>query len=395
MFTVLIYVISRYIPEYLRLLGAHPAIIGLFGSVVMLLAVSYPYLWRYFQKTSNSVDSLALMGTIASSGLLLWLIAPQLGRLEPIPAWVYVLLGVVLIGSWRPIGLETIGITGNSWLREHMPESRLRTKLVQLGGLVAGILLVTALLAAVPGFVIGFQVILAVTAAAGVTAAVIYYHADTEPRTVSTRQFRGWTAILSEVRSLPDGLRPLLIGDTLVQFALGMVSVFIVVTVTSVLEFNAHLFGYQLSASAFFGVLIFLEVSTGLIATVPVSYFTSRNGRCGTVFASFFISALFPLVLIGMATTPLSLGILFAIFGLRFAGRPAREALIAAETGRGGGDKGTESYRLVRDVLTIPSALIGGAIYAISPIFAFVLATVIGILGVREFMEFTVQPLTG
>lgn len=171
-----------------------------------------------------------------------------------------------------------------------------------------------------------------------------------------------------------------------------MVSVFVVVTVTSVLQVEAHVVGYRLEPSTFFGVLLLVELSVALAAVVPTTRLASNAGRVWIVLLGFLVSASFPLLLVGVPATPVVVGVLFAFFGLRLAGRPARRALIADTITETETDGGLESYRLLRDAVTVPSALLGGVLYAISPTFAFTLATVIGVIGVREFMEFAIRP---
>jgi len=80
------------------------------------------------------------------------------------------------------------------------------------------------------------------------------------------------------------------------------------------------------------------------------------------------------------------LAALFAFSGLRFAGLPAHKALIVGPAEADAGGRVTGTYYLVRNVVTIPSALVGGWIYGRSPEVAFALATVVGLVGVAFFV---------
>jgi hypothetical protein len=48
----------------------------------------------------------------------------------------------------------------------------------------------------------------------------------------------------------------------------------------------------------------------------------------------------------------------------------------------------TGAYYLVRNVVVIPSAAVGGAIYAVSPVAAFSVATAVGLVGLVLFVAF-------
>lgn len=393
LFNALIYATSRYVPEYLRATGAHPVVIGLFGSVVMLLAVLYPYLGSYVRDRFDGLGTRHLIGGLVSLGLVCWLVAPQLGRLWAIPTWGYVVVGAVLVGTWRSVGFgTTVASAGDGWLYGQEADLLPVDEPVQFIGLVGAILLLVGVLNSVSDFVAGFQVVLALAASLGATVTALLYCSDVRPGRVSSRTLDGPLAVVSNLRSIPRRLRPLLVGDTLIRFALGMIAVFVIVTVTSVLRVEAHVLGYRLGPSAFFGVLMLVEISVALAASVPAARFSSETGRNAIVLLSALASASFPLLLIGVPATPLAVGILFVVFGLRFAGRPARRELIDVELESGEGAGSAGSYRLVRDILAVPSALTGGVLYAISPSLAFMLSTIVGVIGLRELMEFTIRP---
>ena len=88
-----------------------------------------------------------------------------------------------------------------------------------------------------------------------------------------------------------------------------------------------------------------------------------------------------------LALSPVAVFVaLFAFSGVRFAGLPAHKALIVGPAERDAGGRVTGSYYLVRNAVTIPSAAVGGALYALSPAVAFGTATAIGLAGVGVFV---------
>ncbi len=113
----------------------------------------------------------------------------------------------------------------------------------------------------------------------------------------------------------------------------------------------------------------------------------------------FAVYAVFPALLIFAPADPVVVGLLFAFSGLRFAGLPAHKALIVGPAERDTGGRVSGSYYLVRNLLVIPSAALGGALYggisnpfggsiAGSPTLAFSLATLVGIVGTVYFLIF-------
>ena len=115
---------------------------------------------------------------------------------------------------------------------------------------------------------------------------------------------------------------------------------------------------------------------------------TRRVGLKPVVALGFAVYALFPALLILSPADPLVVALLFAFSGLRFAGLPAHKALIVGPAERNTGGRVTGSYYLIRNTVVIPSALLGGVLYARSPELAFGTATVVGLTGVALFLVF-------
>jgi predicted MFS family arabinose efflux permease len=125
-----------------------------------------------------------------------------------------------------------------------------------------------------------------------------------------------------------------------------------------------------------------------LVSMLPVSRLAERVGLKPVVTAGFAVYATFPVLLINAPPDGWVLGLLFAFSGLRFAGLPAHKAMIVGPAASDAGGRVTGSYYLVRNVIGIPSAAIGGAIYEVSPQIAFTAATAIGIVGTAYYAAF-------
>jgi len=395
---------SRYIPRYLSVLGASAVVIGLFGTVGNVIGAAYPYPGGALSDRIGSRRALTLFGLLSTLGFLVWLVAPLLdslpvvGGVEP---WFWVFVGLFLAQAWKSFGL------GASFavVKQAVPPSRLArgfasTEVFRRTAFLLGPLLAAVILALTVEFTVGFQVILAVAvvfALAATTAQHVLYEPDD---TAIGKSFAGLSEIADDLRGLPPELRPLLVADTLVRFANGMVYVFFIIVVTELREVGLSLGTLTLSPDAFFGVLLAVEMSVALVSMPAAAKLAESVGLKPVVALGFAVYGIFPALLIVAPATPAVFVLLFAFSGLRFAGLPAHKALIVGPAERDAGGRVAGSYYLVRNAVVIPSAALGGALYggftvpstdltyAGSPTLSFALATAVGVAGTAYFLLF-------
>ena len=401
---------SRYVPRYMSTLGAGAVAIGLFGTASNLVSAVYPYPGGALSDRIGSRRALTLFGLASTVGFLVWLFADLFGTvvvppvgttlevagrsvvvgwLEPAAVPVGVFLGLLFAQAWKSLGLgATFAVVKQAVEPEELATGFASTETFRRTAFLLGPLLAAGVLS-VFAFETGFRVVLAVAAAVGFVATVVQ-HELYEPSGDSVgKSFAGVRSVVADLRGMPDELRPLLLGDTLVRFANGMVYVFFVIVVTEFLAVGVDLpVAGSLSPDAYFGVLLALEMLVALLVMVPVSRLSRRVGLKPVVALGFAVYAVFPVLLISAPADAGVLALLFAFSGLRFAGLPAHKALVVGPAERGAGGRVTGSYYLVRNVVVVPSAAVGGAIYAASPETAFTVATAIGLLGVALFLAF-------
>lgn len=172
-------------------------------------------------------------------------------------------------------------------------------------------------------FTASFQFVLAVAVVFGAVGTVIQHVLyDVDERRSSGNQnsessdeasedtiggsFEGIARIRRDLREMPDELRPLLVGDTLVRFANGMVYVFFVLVVTRFLEVGLETtvalggvsYAVDLSPAAFFGYLLGVEMLVALLVMAPAAKAAERVGLKPVVALGFAVYAVFPVVLI-------------------------------------------------------------------------------------------------
>jgi MFS family permease len=401
---------SRYLPEYMVALGASTAVVGLYGTVGNLLGALYPYPGGVLSDRISSRYALTLFGGLSAVGFTIWLLAPALGPLA-IPA---IFLGLLFAQAWKSLGLgATFAVVKQGVRPSRLAAGFASTETFRRTAFLIGPLLAAGLFAAVgtgstesmaDGAVIeAFSLVLAVAvgvALLGTIAQHLLY--DSEGDSFGKR-FEGLTQLRGDLRDLPPELRPLLIGDTLVRFANGMVYVFFVLVVTRLLGVGfaaeiALLGRVSLSPQAYFGVLLGIEMAVALLTMVPVAKLAEGVGLKPVVALGSGVYAVFPALLISAPADAGVLAALFAFSGLRFAGLPAHKALVVGPAERAASGRVTGAYYLLRNVIVIPSAALGAVLYsglalpgfgqvvAGNPTLAFGTATVIGLLGTGYFL---------
>ncbi len=397
---------NRYVPEYMAVLGAGGIAIGLFGTFGNVISALYPYPGGAFSDRVGSRLSLTLFGLASSVGFAIWLVAPWLGTVDlgavVLEPWIWIFVGLLFAQAWKSFGLgATFAIVKQAVEPSRLARGFASTEVFRRSAFLVGPLIAAGVLYVATDFAAGFQYVLAIAVAFGL-AATLAQHSLYDPSGDSFgKEFEGISQIAGDLRALPEPLKPLLVADTLVRFANGMVYVFFVLVVVRVLEVDLTVFGYYLSPAVLFGVLLAIEMVVALVSMPPAAKLAERVGLKPIVALGFAVYAIFPVLLINAPDSALAVGLLFAFSGLRFAGLPAHKALIVGPAEAGAGGRVTGSYYLVRNVIVIPSAALGGLLwegfsnpltgaelFAGSPTLAFTLATVIGLLGTGYFLAF-------
>jgi len=401
---------SRYLPRYMSVLGAGAVAIGLFGTFGNLIGAVYPYPGGALSDRIGSRTALTLFGLASTAGFLVWLFAARFGTvavppvgarvevfgrevvvgwLEPAVLPVGIFLGLALAQAWKSLGLgATFAIVKQAVEPDRLATGFASTETFRRTAFLLGPLFAAAVLS-VFAFETGFRIVLAAAAAVGLGATLAQHYLYDAGGERLGKSFEGLSTLAADLRAMPAELRPLLLADTLVRFANGMVYVFFVIVVTEFLAVGVTLpVVGRLSPDAYFGVLLAVEMLVALVIMVPVSRLSRRVGLKPVVAVGFVVYAVFPVMLINAPESPAALALLFAFSGLRFAGLPAHKALIVGPAESGTGGRVTGTYYLVRNVVVIPSAAVGGAIYAVDPGAAFLAATAVGLVGVALFSAF-------
>jgi MFS family permease len=402
---------SRYLGEYLVALGGSAFVVGLYGTFANVIGAVYPYPGGAISDRIGSRYALTVFGFLSAVGFAVWLAAPASGGLA-VPL---VFVGLVFAQAWKSFGLgATFAIVKQSVPPARLAEGFASTETFRRTAFLVGPLLAAGVFAVLgatdsgsmadPQVVEAFVSVLAIAVVFAVLGTLAQHALYDSAGDDFGKEFEGVSQVVDDLRNLPPELRPLLVGDTLVRFANGMVYVFFVIVVTRFLGVGLSVSlpvagTVDLSPQAYFGVLLGIEMAVALLTMIPVAKLTRRVGLKPVVAVGFAVYAVFPALLIAAPPDAGMLAALFAFSGLRFAGLPAHKALIVGPAERGAGGRVTGSYYLVRNVVVIPSAALGGALYgglAVpgigtfvgSPPLAFGAATAVGLLGTGHFLVF-------
>ena len=400
---------NRYLPEYMVALGASGFVVGLFGTFGNVISAIYPYPGGAVSDRIGSRYALTLFGLLSTLGFLVWLVAPGVGPIAVggliVEPWVWIFVGLVLAQAWKSFGLgATFAVVKQATVPSRLAAGFASTETFRRTAFLVGPVLAAVLIGLRAEFTVSFQFVLAVAVAFGVLGTLVQHVLYDASGDSFGDSFAGLDRVRRDLREMPAPLRPLLVGDTLVRFANGMVYVFFVLVVTQFfqvgLDATVALGGFaydvDLSPQAFFGYLLGVEMLVALLIMVPASKFAERVGLKPVVAVGFAVYALFPVVLIyapalAGSALPLSAVMIavFAFSGLRFAGLPSHKALIVGPAEQGAGGRVTGTYYLVRNTVVIPSAAVGGYLWDfVSPEVAFTVAAVVGLVGTGYFLAF-------
>ncbi|WP_066416221.1 MFS transporter [Halorubrum aethiopicum] len=400
---------NRFLPEYMVALGASGFVVGLFGTVGNVVSAVFPYPGGAISDRIGSRYALTLFGLVSTLGFVVWLVAPSLGTVTvggvAIQPWIWIFVGLLFAQAWKSFGLgATFAVVKQATDPSRLAAGFASTETFRRTAFLVGPVLAAVLIGFHPAFTVSFRYVLAVAVVFGVVGTVAQHVLYDAGEDSIGDSFEGIDRIRRDVRDMPEPLRPLLVGDTLVRFANGMVYVFFVLVITQFYEVGLETtvslagssYGVDLSPAAFFGYLLGVEMLVALLSMAPAAKAAERVGLKPVVGLGFAVYALFPVVLIAgpevlASAMPLSwaMVLVFAFSGLRFAGLPSHKALIVGPAERGTGGRVTGTYYLLRNTVVIPSAALGGYLWEFaSPEVAFAIAAAIGVVGTGYFLVF-------
>lgn len=397
-FSLSINVISWFIPEYMNRTGASFTIIGVYASIALLVETAYPYLYPKLRDLSSKRVVLGI-ATLASKGAVLWVLAGEFGFFIPVPPWLLITAGTMLVMTWQTHGpgalYDEVRIRSQSG-GDHQGGSLTGVEAMKRTGSFLLLLPATFVLVFVGDFAASVQVMASFVAAVGffATASLLVLHDQTSfPDLSYTRP--PLSAIRECLDGLTDDLRSALYGDALVHFSEAMIHVFLIIVIAEYHGIGVTIGPVELPPEAFFGILVALELLVGLGSVLFGHHVAGRLGNETTVLIGGLAAAAFPVVLVLVPANAVLIGLLFGFFGLRFAGVPARRALFRERIEEAvvpnvdhDAETVVQSTHLARDAAAVPGGIVGGLLFTLAPELAFGVAGATALVGLRQFLVF-------
>ncbi|WP_339104141.1 transporter [Haloterrigena salinisoli] len=418
----LIRLAERYLPEFVVAIGRGPIVAG--ALVTLGLGVAAAAAERSSDPTAAETRAIAptaaavASALIAAVGLLAWAGAPTLDILlgTPLSSLGWLAVGIVLLQAWHvrgpakglwPTDTRVASPPSSATAVPDDPSSRrgavdARPTRIVVGaiGVAAAAVFAAAAVASADRVSAGFALVAAAAAAVGLVGAVALgsvgerspllgdrsrregVERDTD---VATDADSALGAVSSAASRLPDRRRWAVIGDALVRVALAGSWPFLILLVVEYRSIGLSIGGLSLAPAAVFGLFVLAEAAGAIVGAVAAPALASRLDRRALLAVGLAVVSLLPMVLVAAPPSAGIVAVLFGLLGCRTAIEPLRPTVGAsARPAPVPGPRLPDAVRTAVRFAVVPAPLIGGLLYAADPIFAFTVATTVGLLGVRE-----------
>lgn len=344
----------RFLPAFLRSLGASALLVGAFGTLKDLLDAAYAWPGGVLTDRLGSRRALLLFGGLTLGGFVAYVASPTVPVL---------FAGLFFVMAWPALGLPaTFALVGEELSSERriagftLQAVLKRVPIVlapPLGGFLIGRFGMHA------GMRTGFAISVVLSLAMLAALRLAFRSRVESPRPRNP-----------EHAALPKVLRRLLAADILIRLCEGLPDVFIVVWVLEVAGLSP----------ARFGVLTSILTATAIVSYAPAVALAGRAEKKSFIILTYVFFTAFPLAVL-LSRTFGALALAFAIGGLREIGEPARKAFIvdaAPEEARG---RVVGLYYALRGFSVAGAAAVGGVLWSVRPSLTFLVAAVLGALG--------------
>jgi MFS family permease len=376
---------ARYLPEYLRWLGASALLVGAFGSLQDLLDAAYAYPGGILSDRLGSRMALLLSGGLTATGLALYLFWNRVAG---------IFAGLLLVTAWRSLGLPaTFAIVAEELsegkrIAGFTAQAVIKRLPIVLAPPIGGLLLERLGMAG--GMRLGFAISLALSIAMLIGMGIAFRsrrdalsHALTPAPSRAEREKTvakspALNPALSrrerEKTRLHPTLRRLLVADCLIRLCEGLPGVFLVLWALEVVRISP----------ARFGLLQSVLMTTAILSYFPAVALAGRAEKKPFVVLTFLFFTLFPVAVV-LSHSFGSLAAAYVVGGLREIGEPARKSLIVDLADAGTRGRSVGLYYSIRGFAVAGAAAAGGALWTIRPALTFFAAAALGAAGTIWF----------
>ncbi len=349
----------RFLPKYLKELGATVFVIGLYDGLRTLLGAVYAYPGGILVDRWGHRRAFLIFNLVSIAGYAVVLL---------IPHWGAVIGGMFLFLSWTCFSLPaTFSLVAETLAanRHSMGigiQSVIKRLPIMVAPIVGGILIDR--FGVIPGVRIGLILSILLSG-----ATILVQRKLTEEPRAPLPEAERWNFWRS-AREFNAPLKRLLLSDILIRFCERIPYAWVVIFAMDYVGMS----GRQI------GLLTMVEMLAATLCIIPAAHFADRHGRERFVVVTFIFFTLFPLSLL-VAKSFTALLIAFAIRGFKEFGDTSRKALIIGycDPQRRGQFVGT--YYLIRDLIVSVGAILGAYLWKVSPEFNFLGAAAFGAAG--------------
>ena len=287
---------KKFLPKYLEMLGAGPAVIGLFGTAEDFFDALYQYPGGWLADRWGRHRAFLAFLAAACVGYLIYFFSP---------AWPFLFVGLAFVMAWQAMASPAIFAT----IADALPKERRAVGFTVQSVLKRIPMIISPLIGGVLMASLGIQKAtrlgLGITLVFAATAVPLLSLMNVRSATSDAVKIRGvWT-------SFHLALKRLLLSDIAIRTCEGLADIFTVLYVTNVT-------GIAISR---YGILVAIQLATSILAYIPGARLALRFGRKPLVVATFVFFALYPVAVV-VAHGFLPLIGAFVIGGLLWKIRP-------------------------------------------------------------------------
>jgi MFS family permease len=353
---------ARFLPEYLRVLGASALLVGSYGALQDLLDAAYAYPGGLLSDRLGSRKALLAFAAATAAGLAIYLLFRSTAAIFG---------GLLLVTAWKSLGLPaSFALVAEELAREDRiagftAQAVLKRLPIVIAPPLGGLLLERLGVAGGTRLAIAISLVLCLAMLAALRAAFRSRPPAGNPAPATAPE--GSTLASGAAVKLHPVLKRLLVADCLIRLCEGLPDVFLVVWVLEVLRLSP----------VRFGVLQSVLMGTAILSYLPAALLARRVEKKPFVVLTFFFFALFPVAVV-LSRTFWQLAAAYVVGGLREIGEPARKALIVDLAGACAPGRTVGLYYAVRGLVVAGAAAAGGALWTIRPALTFWMAAILG-----------------
>ena len=360
----------RFVPKYLKELGATVLVIGLYDTIRTLLGAVYAYPGGVIVDRWGHRRAFLIFNIVSIAGYALVLLVPH---------WAAVIVGMFLFLSWScfslpaTFSLVAAALESNRHSMGIGVQSVIKRLPIMIAPFFGGVLIDRF------GVIGGVRIALIISIALSGLTILLQREIRDEPKPDRTddERWNFWKS-LGEFNS---PMRRLLLSDILIRFCERIPYAWVVIFAMDYIGAS----GKQV------GILTTVEMLAAILCIIPAAHYADRYGREPFVIVTFIMFTLFPVsLMVARAHPAYSFGLLviaFAIRGLKEFGDTSRKALIIGYCDPSRCGQMVGAYYLVRDVIVSIGAIIGAYLWALGAELNFLAATAFGIGGTIFYIK--------